>query len=132
MSGRTGIVSLISLVLASAVLGGCLITASTRRSYDGVVPSDETIKEIEIGKTTVEWLIAVAGKPSSREKVDDHTELLRYEKTATVDKSFFVFLLMQSRVNTSTRETVVFEVVDGVVTKCWAESAELAATHKLN
>jgi len=126
MSGRN-VLTVVVCLLVSAVFAGCIVVADTNRRHTGMVPSAATIKQVELGETTAEWLIAAVGQPSSRQKVDEHTELLRYERTTTVNSSLNILVLLHTNDNTRTHEAVVFEVVDGVVQKYWTEPETVAA-----
>lgn len=124
MSQRNVIAPLICTLLAATFLTGCLIVDNTNRSHRGTLPSASTMKQVEIGTTTVDWLIGAVGKPSSRQEVDEHTELLRYERVTTVTKQTTIFLILHSQDNSDTSEVTVFEAIDGVIQRHWTETAD--------
>jgi hypothetical protein len=115
-----------SLALAFVFLfaaGGCLVTSGSKTTQSGASVSEVTLDQIRPGQTTEAWLVAAAGQPSSRAKVDDHTEILRYDHVETRSSGGTVFLLFAGGSTRQKTTSVRFEVTDGVIQRYWTESA---------
>lgn len=71
------------VILASFAItaSGCLIVSGKSIDQSGVRISRATMRQIEIGRTTEQWVIAALGEPSSRAEVGGEKDivLLRYE-----------------------------------------------------
>lgn len=116
----TGVVAALSLALLA---GGCLVTSGKSVSESGVQVSLQTIKQIEIGKTSAAWLVATLGEPTSRTCVDGYpnVEIFRYDYVTTSRSSGTIFLLFATGSKKQVKERTFFEITDGVVTKVWKE-----------
>jgi hypothetical protein len=114
--------SAIVLTLIIVLASGCLVSKGSTVRASGTKVSQPTLSQIEPGKTTESWLLAVAGEPSSRRKIDDHTSILRYEHSTTVRKGGSVFLLFRGHEEKTEKSAAVFEVTDGIITRYWTES----------
>ena len=99
---------------------GCTIFDSrSETSYSGTQVSDVTMAQLEIGKTTKDWVTATLGAPTSTSQVDDRTELLKYTATRTTDRHAGMILIINSREKTAERETVYLEFRDEVLSRYW-------------
>jgi outer membrane protein assembly factor BamE (lipoprotein component of BamABCDE complex) len=115
---RAPIVALLAGCLAM-LTGGCLVSSSNNEKRSGAYVSDETIKQIEPGKTTTAWVRATLGPPTKIDKIDDSTDLWKYTYTEKKDSSGAVFLIFAGSDTKETTGTVFVESRNGVVTKTW-------------
>ena len=85
----------------------------------GIRIGDITLNQIEPGRTTEEWLIAILGEPTSRAPVDGlpNVEVLRYT-TAESPSGIASFLPGQGGREVA---TTYFVLLDGVVEKFWQD-----------
>ncbi len=116
---------ILSLTLAFAFLftaAGCLVTSSSKTSQSGASVSEVTLDQIRPGETTEAWLIAAAGEPTSRAKVDEHTSILRYDHVETRSSGSTIFLLFAGGSTKQRTTSMRFEITDGVIQKYWTES----------
>ena len=104
------------------IMGGC-VSSETDISYGSKGPAvgHETLRQIEVGKTTKDWLLATLGEPSSQNKTPEGMEILRYCYTKKVDREFELFLLLDLDDKKEQNTTLYFELKDGIVTKFWKE-----------
>lgn len=103
---------------------GCLVTSSNTTTESGIRVSEATLSQVEPGRTTEAWLIALLGEPSSRVAVKDRPgqEILRYDFSRVEASGGSVFLIFGGSSRRETNQRVFFEVTDGVVTRHWQES----------
>lgn len=121
-----------------AVLLPCLVTclfqsgcvrSTTRFSETGTIVDLKTCKQIVPGETPKAWVIGMFGRPTGTYRDDDGREVLRYEGVRTKNSRFDVELLLHlvdADEDTRTRQTVFFEITDGIVQRYWSESVQVA------
>ncbi|HEX4795307.1 MAG TPA: outer membrane protein assembly factor BamE [Humisphaera sp.] len=109
----------ISLMGSLVFLTGCLVSASSDQRRSGNYVSDETLKQIEPGMTTVGWIRATLGEPTKVDKLEDGTELWKYSYTEHKNSSGAVFLLFAGSDKQEKNGTVFVQTKNGVVTKTW-------------
>ena len=80
----------LSIVLAASV--GCLVSGHSSTSYSGTNVPKSTFDQIKIGSTTIGWVHATLGEPSSR-NADGDDEVWKYTYTEHTDSSGSVFLI---------------------------------------
>ena len=88
----------------------------------GTKVSQVTLDQIRPGETTESWLLGVAGQPTSRRTVDDHSAILRYDHVTTTSSGGTVFLLFAGGSSKQKSSSVIFEVRDGVIQRYWTET----------
>jgi hypothetical protein len=116
----------IGLALACGVLGlvlnGCISGSSdVRYGPKGPAVGHGTLKQIEIGQTSKEWVLGTLGTPTSETATPEGTEVLTYVYTKKVDSDLSVFLFLDFDEKREERTVYYFEIADGVVTKFWKE-----------
>jgi len=109
----------VGLAVTSVLAVGCVISDSDVR-YTGI--ADETLRQIECGRTTRDQLVATVGKPCEQHLTDDGTEILKYRCTKKKDSSFVLFPVVIVDDDTETEYTIAFELKDGVVQRYWKET----------
>ena len=109
------------ILLTCFVASGCVVSSDTTSHESGKKLKDSTLKQLEPGKTTKEWTISVLGTPSSRNKLDNGTEVFKYEYSKTVDEEFAIFLLWASDSEKKTSQSICLEFKDNILTRYWTE-----------
>src|SRR5947208_6059188 len=106
----------IALLLACVpLLAGCLVSADSHQSRSGSYVSDETLRQIEPGKTSSGWVRATLGAPTKVEKLDGGGEVWKYTYTERKESSGAVFLIFSGHDKKEISGTVFVEVRDDVV-----------------
>jgi hypothetical protein len=109
----------VSLVATAVLLVGCVISDS-KLHYTGI--TDETLKQIQCGKTTRDQLVATFGEPSEQRVTDEGNEILSYKCTRKQDNSVIVFPIVLVDDEKETEHTVSFELKDGIVQRYWKKT----------
>lgn len=113
--------SLCAGVLSLAALSGCLASGSSSTTVSGRYVGPETMRQIEPGVTTREWVQATLGEPTSRATLADGTEIWKWEHRS-VSKSSGSVLLIASGSNRHEQVGAAFvEMKNGVVTRSWID-----------
>jgi low affinity Fe/Cu permease len=97
---------------------GCASTES------GIRIGDETLDQLEAGKTRESWLLAILGEPTQRAVVADEpgVTVFRYATLQATDTGFLSALLgMPTEQNVA---TIYFVLRDGIVERFWADRME--------
>ena len=110
------------LVVMSFFLAGCLVSDSDV-SYRGRKRpiGNQTLRQIECGQTTRDWLVAALGEPTEQSKTEDGTEILKYRCIETRDNAFVLFPIVFVDDEKETDHSVSFEIKDGIVQRYWKE-----------
>jgi outer membrane protein assembly factor BamE (lipoprotein component of BamABCDE complex) len=116
---RLGQVLTLVMAFIPMFAGGCLISADSSQHRSGSYVSDETLRQIEPGKTTSDWVRATLGAPTKVDKLEGGGELWKYTYTERKESSGAVFLIFAGHDKKEISGTVFIEVRDGVVTKTW-------------
>ena len=104
---------------ALLTLSGCLVSGSANQTRTGKYVGEDTLAKIEPGKTTQGWVVATLGEPSTKNKVDDGSEVWRYDYTELREHHTAVFLLFGGSDKKETCGSVFVELKNGVVTNKW-------------
>src|SRR5438270_12546608 len=104
------------IVLSSALIGGCLVSAHSDEKRTGNYVADSTFSKIEPGKTSAGWVKATLGEPDSKQKVDaSDSEIWKYSYTEKKDSSGSIFLLFGGHDTKETTGHAFVEIKDGIV-----------------
>lgn len=106
------------LVTVLAALSGCLISSDTHQSHAGVNVPESTFAQIEPGKTTVGWVQATLGEPTSKTTADGDV-VWKYTYTERTDSSGALFLIFGGHSSTENTKNAFVEFKDGVVVNKW-------------
>jgi len=98
---------------------GCLIVSNKEVSKSGVEVSENTLAQIEPGKTTGDWLQTTLGPPTVQSKLSNGNEIWRYTYTETKSSGGAVFLIFAGSDEKSVEHAVMFELKDGIVQRSW-------------
>jgi hypothetical protein len=113
----------LAAILATSLLGGCLVTSSNQVQQRGTRVSQATLGQVQPGETTEGWLIATLGEPQERTPIEGQpgVEILKYVYSIHDSGGGTIFLVFAGSHNRVERSTTYFEVRDGVVTRHWTE-----------
>ena len=107
------------LLAVSVLFGGCIVS-QTDEQYTGI--ENETLKQVERGQTTRDWVIETFGEPSEQILADDGSEILKYKCVRKKNNKFVMFpppIVIND--DKDVVHTVAFEVRDGIVQRYWKE-----------
>ncbi len=114
------------LLLAGILpLAGCIVYSNDSRYGDkGKAPTERTLDQIQTGTTTRDWVLATLGEPSRQSKSEGGTEVLEYQYSRKKDNQFVFFPFVFIDDEGEEKQTLYFELEDGVVTKFWKETSK--------
>ena len=115
----SGLILTLALAMIALFGSGCLVSADSSQHRSGNYVSDETMRQIEPGKTSSGWVRATLGPPTKVDKLDGSGELWKYTYTEKKESSGAVFLIFAGHDKKETSGTVFIEVRDGVVARTW-------------
>jgi len=107
------------LVAMSVLVVGCVV-CQTDEQYTGI--ENDTLKQVECGQTTRDWVIETFGEPSEQILTDDGGEILKYKCIRKKDNQFVMFpppIVIKDEKDVE--HTIAFEVRDGIVQRYWKE-----------
>lgn len=109
------------LVVTSFLLAGCVISKTDEHYTGRDRPiGNQTLRQIECGETTKDWLVAALGEPTEEHLTEDGTEILKYRCIMKKDNAFVLFpiIIVDDK---ETDHSVSFEIKDGIVQRYWKE-----------
>jgi hypothetical protein len=116
---------LVAIGGAALLAGGCLVVSGHHVEETGTRVSSSSLAQVELGATTEEWLLATFGPPTDRSAVDgggpDRVEIFKYRHRITRSEGGAVFLIFAGGSTKEETNTTYFELVNGVVRRCWSE-----------
>jgi len=113
------------IVLSILPLAGCLVySGDVKYGEKGKAPTAHTLDQIQSGTTTKDWVLATLGDPSRQSTTKDGTELLEYQYTRKKDNSFVLCPFVFINDDAEDRQTLFFEIENGVVTNYWKETSK--------
>ena len=114
---------LVLSTLAAMTLAGCISSHSdVKYGSKGPAVGSATLRQVQCGETTKDWLLTVLGEPSRTTQGANGSEILAYEYTKTIDSDFSFCVLFDADDRREERTVYVFELEDGIVTRYWKES----------
>jgi len=109
-----------ALVAMSVLVTGCVV-CETDEQYTGI--ENDTLKQVECGQTTRDWVVETFGEPSEQILTDDGGEILKYKCIRKKDNKFVMFPPpIVIRDEKDVEHTIAFEVRDGIIQRYWKES----------
>ena len=115
----------VTALLGIGPLGGCLIYHSdVSYSGKGKPLSENTLDQVETGTTTKDWVLATLGEPSNQSTTADGTEILEYRYGKKRDKEFVFIPFVFINGEDENKQTVYFEIRDGIVKNYWEETSK--------
>ncbi len=109
----------VALLAASVLVVGCIVS-KTDEQYTGI--ENDTLKQVECGQTTRDWVIETFGEPSEHILADDGSEILKNNCILKKDNKFVMFpppIVIKDEKDVE--HTIAFEVRDGIVQRYWKE-----------
>ncbi len=109
------------LVVTSFLLVGCVISKTDEHYTGRDRPiGNQTLRQIQCGQTTKDWLVAALGEPTEERLTEDGTEILKYRCTMKKDNAFVLFpiIIVDDK---ETDHSVSFEIKDDIVQRYWKE-----------
>jgi hypothetical protein len=103
------------------VLPGCLIGGSSETKLSGTYIGPSTFGEIEPGVTTVEWVSAVMGEPTSKAPLEDGAEIWKWMYSRKHSSAGGVFLLFGGSSKSEEQGATFVQLRNGVVEKAWRD-----------
>ena len=98
---------------------GCLVAHSSEQHITGNYVPPNTFDRIEPGKTTAAWVKATLGEPSSKDKLDNDSEVWKYSYTEKKESSGAIFLIFGGSDKKEEQRVAYVEIKDGVVKNKW-------------
>ena len=120
----TRYLSVLCAMLGLLLIGsGCsVIHSHTTTKHYGKQISDETLARIEVGRTTLDWLVATLGEPTSRREVDDATTILKYASKRISNSSATLLFVFDTSSKSEEKKILFFEFHDGILHSYWEET----------
>lgn len=110
--------AVVGLAVGLTAVPGCLVASSSNTTYSGTRVAESTFEQIKAGSTTMGWVNATLGAPTSKAKTGND-EVWKYIYTETTDSSGAVFLLFAGSSSKENTGAVFIEFRDGVVINKW-------------
>jgi hypothetical protein len=106
------------ITLSLVTLPGCLVSSTSNTTTSGIKVASTTFDQIKPGSTTLNWVHATLGDPSSK-SVAGNDEIWKYTYTERKDSSGAIFLVFAGTDKDTNAYTTFIEFKDGVVTNKW-------------
>lgn len=107
----------LTAVLVVSTLVGC-VSGSSEYRETGTYVSPATLRQIEPGETTGEWVHAVLGEPTERIETGKDQEIWKYHYSETRNRKGQILFVIGSD-SREAASSVFFEIKDGKVVKKW-------------
>jgi len=107
------------ILLGLAINTGCLVGGSSTVKRDGKYVGEDTLAQIQPGKTGKAWILATLGDPSEKKELEPGHELWKYSYKETKEGGGYVFLIFAGSDKTVTGGNVFVEFKDDTVSKSW-------------
>ena len=112
-------------LLSLLPISGCVVYHNnTHYEEKGKPVSKCTLDQIECGTTTKQWVLATLGEPSQQSTPQKGVEILEYRYTRKKDNQFVFVPFVIINDNGEDRQTLYFEITDGIVTNFWKEDGK--------
>jgi hypothetical protein len=102
-------------------MSGCLYTSGRTVRDTGPRISENSVRAVELNKSTIDWVVTTFGEPSSRACTLDGAEILRYDCDVRTTEGSYFLMLAASSTNTIERTCWWFEARDGKITRAWSD-----------
>ena len=101
--------------------GGCMVMGGKSINYGpkGAMVSEETMGQIERGKSSKAKLLSLLGEPSSKETPTEGTEIYKYVYTKKKTSGVALFLIFAIGDSEEYHNELFFEIKDDVVVDWW-------------
>lgn len=112
--------TLVLLVLATFLCGGCIINTGSRVEQSGRQISTQTLEQIQAGRK-MDFVQAVLGEPTTRSTLAGGTEIWKYQYREKRTRSGTVLFLFSGDNTTVIEHACYVEFQDGAVTRSWQD-----------
>jgi outer membrane protein assembly factor BamE (lipoprotein component of BamABCDE complex) len=112
---------MVVLVLSMLLSNGCLFGGHSKVKREGTKVGEETIKQIEPGKTDLGWVRAVLGEPSEKIKISDNESIWKYSYKETKDSSGYVFVIFGGSSESISENRFFVQFKDNIVVRSWRD-----------
>ncbi len=121
---KTRYLNLLILLTSLLAFGsGCsVIHSHSTTKMMGKQVSDDTLARIEVGVTSEDWVVATLGEPTSREKVNDSTTIMKYASKKIRSANSTLLFVFDTSSKKEEKRTVYFEFRNGILDRYWEET----------
>jgi len=116
----------ISLATLTALVGCNVVSGNKTVSVQGRRITSASLAQVQMERTTTDWLEAAFGAPTSRKTFSRdgvEGEIWRYEYRRSESSSSDILFLYDGWQHKEETTTTCFELVDGKVTRYWTEKS---------
>ncbi len=103
------------------VMPGCLASGHSYTQAEGRYIGQDTLRKIEPGVTSREWVYAVLGEPTHKNTLSDGAEIWKWSSKKVTKSSGSVFLLFRGSERDVTERTVYVEFDGDIVKRAWKD-----------
>ena len=103
-----------NLLVLCLTLTGCMITVDSDHSSNADW-DDYDVNQIEIGRTSSDWIVASFGEPGSKRTNSDGNEVWKYKNIRERDTKVAVFLLFHFDIEREQQKILNIEIRDNIV-----------------
>lgn len=112
--------SLVGLAV-SVLLSGCSVSSEVKSSSAAQPVGGTSLEQVEVGKTTKDWIIGAFGEPTTVSEISPDTEILKYHRSEKTEHRASLWFLFESHTEKEVVSNVYFEIKNGVVQKYWKD-----------
>tara|TARA_B110000305_G_scaffold198595_1_gene224830 strand:+ start:5109 stop:5516 length:408 start_codon:yes stop_codon:yes gene_type:complete len=106
------------------VFTGCaVINSHSETRTSGTHVSESTLDQVEVGRTTAEWVVATLGHPASEREIEGG-RLLKYSSRQFTKINSELLFVIDTSSRKEVSRTVFFEFHAGVLSRFWVEENE--------
>jgi outer membrane protein assembly factor BamE (lipoprotein component of BamABCDE complex) len=107
----------VAATVAVVVLAGC-VSGTSEYKESGTYVSPATLRQIEPGTTSGEWVHGVLGEPTERISVGKNEEIWKYHYAETRNRRGQILFVIGADTHEAS-SSVFFEIKNGKVTRKW-------------
>jgi outer membrane protein assembly factor BamE (lipoprotein component of BamABCDE complex) len=106
------------LAVVALLLSGCLITQNSATTHNGIQVAPATFAQIKPGSTTIGWVQATLGNPTSK-TINGDDEVWKYVYTEHTNTDGAIFLIFGGSSSSDKTETAFIEFKSDIVINKW-------------
>ena len=111
------------LALPSLLLSGCISYQAEQGAISKAVHDTGVLQQVELGKTTTDWLIAQFGQPQAVRRPSSAIAIWQYENVHKHSRKVRALPLLSIHLTEEEREIFNFEVENDFVVRFWRDTA---------
>ena len=112
----------LAALVAGFMLSGCISYKSETNALSQAIVEDSVLREIELGKTTTDWLLEKFGAPQAVRRPAHSISVWQYENVLSSKKSMRALPLIAITLEDSVATVYNFEVENNFVVKYWKDN----------